>query len=220
MEVEDHFGITWQFDELQSVNTVGDFVRAIRSRITAASAFPCPTLVQFHRLRRLVRVITGRPQLRARPKELLLVSLSKEERRELWRKLSDVFGATPPALRRPRLMRRFLALLFFSSSFGTLAYVARTEPLLLPLGVLLNSLFIMAALYLTSFARSIPPVGWMTYGEVTRKLTGTVATYKNLNSKTDQEIFDEMKGIIHETTQIDPDSIYLDSHFIEDLKIS
>jgi acyl carrier protein len=219
MEVEDQFGIHFKLDELSHVRTVGDFVAVIRARISAAADTTCPCLTQFHRLRQLVRQTTGEPDLRIRPKSSLQATLTTEECRRLWQRLPDVFGYTPPDLAVPPKLRQFLVRLSLYSLTCSLAYTLKTDILLLPLALLLNAFLAITIYQISTSFRSVPPVGWETYGDVTRQLIRTVMAVKNLHLKTDEAILNQLQPIFHEILNVDPCEVVPNALLIEDLGV-
>ena len=219
MEVEDQFGIHFKLDELSHVRTVGDFVAVIRARISAAAETTCPCLTQFHRLRQLVRQTTGEPDLRIRPKSSLQATLTTEECRRLWQRLPDVFGYTPPDLAVPPKLHQFLVRLSLYSLTCSLAYTLKTDILLLPLALLLNAFLAITIYQISTSFRSVPPVGWETYGDVTRQLIRTVISVKNLHLKTEEAILNQLQPIFHEILNVDPCEVVPNALLIEDLGV-
>lgn len=67
--------------------------------------------------------------------------------------------------------------------------------------------------------RVTPPSGWETFGDVTIKIIGTTMATKQLNLRTIEDVFDELRPIIVETLGVDISEVVLTARFIEDLDV-
>lgn len=219
MEIEDQFGITFKLDELTNVRSVGDLISVIRSRLSAAAILTCPCLTQFHRLRRLVRETTGDSDLRIRPKTSIQATLTTEECRRLWHRLPEILGDTPPHLAVPPKLRQFLVRLILFSLTASLAHAMKTDVILLPLVLLLNVMLAITVYQMSTYFRFTPPVGWMTYGDITRQLVMTVGATKNLHLTTEEAVLDELKPIFSSILGVDPCEVVPSALLIEDLRV-
>lgn len=160
------------------------------------------------------------PRLRIRPTTSLQAVLSIEERRELWDRLPEILGYTPPNLTISRQLRRVFVRLVIFSMTSSLAYALRTDLHLLSFAVLFNICLVLALLKISDSSGSVPPTEWETYGDITRHLVRTVAASKNLDLNTDDRILDQLKIILSDYVLGDPNTIDSNSLLIEDLGIS
>lgn len=220
MEVEERFGISVTSEEIGKIRSVGDLISVIRSRISGAQSAICPCLTQFHRLRRFARETMDNPRLRIRPTTSLQAVLSIEERRQLWDRLPEILGYTPPSLTISRQLRRVFVRLVIFSMTSSLAYALRTDLHLLSFAVLFNIFLVLALLKISDSIGSVPPTEWETYGDITRQLVRTVAASKNLDLNTDDRILDQLKIVLSDYVLGDPNTIDSNSLLIEDLGIS
>ena len=173
MEIENRFGITIKYEETGSVRSVGDLVRLIQSRVDAARILTCPNLANFHVLRRLVRDVTGQSDQRIRPSQRIDDHLSLEQRQRLWKRLPEILGTFPHDLRAPRWVRRFLLFAWFCIFITAIGYSFAVDVLFIPIAVLVSAFIAILLFLFGSGFRSDAPRGWETFGDVTKRLTGT-----------------------------------------------
>ena len=220
MEVEETFGIRFRSEEFSSIQTVGDFVSLLRSRIVAADTVACPSLSQFLRLRSLVREVAGKPELRIRPSHRLESTLSSDEIRRLWQSMQEKLGIYPAPLRLPRYLRNTLLLIAVTILFGTVGYAIANDVVLLPQALLFSAFIAISLILFGGGFRSVPPVGWATFGEMTRQLSGTIVATRNLHLRTDDLILEKLRPIFSDILNIKPNEIVLSARLIEDLRVS
>ena len=217
MDVEDHFGITIRESEAGQVRTVGDLVSLIESRIIAAQKQHCSRLSAFLALRKAARALTGDETLRFRPRDAVTTILNARQRRELWMRLSDLLGAPPNPLRRPRLLGQFLAAI----SVGLLALALVPAIIvtweILPLTAVVAGVVIVFLYQVTARFRNVPPEGWKTFGEITTKLAGVTAATKMVHLRKNEEILDELRPLLVNVLGVDTTAIVPESRFVEDL---
>ena len=217
MSVEEHFGITIKNDEAAQIRSVGDFVNLIRSRIVAAETLSCPSRLKFYELRRLTAEVTGKPNLRIRPSQRIESTLSRDERRQLWKRLPEILGTDPRDLGPPTFLRRLLWLIAWSILIGSIGYALTVDVLFLPIAVLASSFIGILLILFGSCFRSAPPNGWETFGKVTRQLAGTVAVTKGDHRDSDEAILEQLRQIIADVLGVKPDKIVASALLIADL---
>ena len=220
MDVEKTFGIQFRSDEFGSIKTVGDFVSLIRSRIVAADTVACPSLSQFVRLRSLVREVVGKPELRIRPSHRLESTLSNDEIRRLWRSMNEKLGIYPDTLRLPSYLRNTGLLITFTILIGSVWYSMAIDSFLLPFALLFSAFITIFLILISKQFRSVPPKGWMTFGDVTRKLSGAVVASRNLHLKTDELILEKIRPIFSDILNVNPREIVASARLIEDLRVN
>jgi acyl carrier protein len=217
MDVEDHFGISIQDAEAERVRTVGDLVALVRARIFAAQREYCPSLPAFLTLRRTTRALLGDDSLRFRPRDTVASVLGPSQRRALWKRLSEMLGARPRPLRRPTLLRQSLvaisAVLILLAIFSALVIDIRTLPLTITIAIAAMTLLH----WLTVPFCSIPPDGWITFGQITTKIVGVAAATKLRHLRTDDEILDELRRLLVNVLGVDETEIIPSARFVEDL---
>ena len=217
MRVEDHFGIMIPNAEAVRVRTVGDLVSLIHGRITAAHEARCPTLAAFLKLRTTLREMKGDGTLRIRPRQRIVDVLNAPDRRGLWRRLAKLLGSTPSDLRRPRLLGRLL----FSSVVLLMAVGLITAIVIdvniLPLTMVM-AVFLSCCLgFVTRPFQTIPPVEWVTFGDVALKIASVTVATKNLHLRTSDEVLRELRPLMADQLGVEPDEIVADARFVEDL---
>ena len=217
MDVEDHFGISIQDSEAEHVRTVGDLVSLVHARITAAQREHCPTLRAFFSLRKVTRGVFGDDSLRIRPRDAVTNVLSPRQRAELWARLPDLLGTPPDSLRRPRRLRRVLA----GTSIGLLllalisAFAIDYE--MLPLIIFFAGCVIVFLYFATASIRSVPPDGWMTFGEIATRIAGVRVATKMVHLRTHDEILNELRPLLVNVLRVDETAIVPSARLIEDL---
>ena len=219
MEVEKTFGIQFRSEEFGLIQTVGDFVSLIRSRIVAADTVACPSLSWFLRLRSLVREVAGKPELRIRPSHRLRSHLSSHEIRRLWQSMQEKHRIYPASLRLPQHLRNILLLITFTTLFGTVGYAVANDVVLLTLALLFSTFIGIFLILFSARFRSVPPIGWVTFGDVTRQLSGTVVATRNLHLKTDELILEKIRPIFADILDVNPSKIVPSARLIEDLRV-
>ena len=219
MEVEETFGIKFRSGEFGSIQTVGDFVSLIHSRIVAADTVACPSLSWFLQLRSLVREVAGKPDLRIRPSQSLQSTLSSHEIRRLWQLMQERHGIYPDSLQLARYLRNTGVLIAFTVLIGSVWYSMAIDVFHLPLALLLSAFITIFLILISAQFRSVPPKAWTTYGDVTRHLSGTVVASRNLHLKTDELILENLRPIFSEILNVNPDEIVASARLIEDLRV-
>lgn len=219
MEVEDHFGITLQDSSAERILTVGDLVELIHGRLMAAQDSYCPTLSTFLKLRATVRAFTGDKILRIRPRDKIIETLTATQRCELWKRLEDLLGTFPRPLRRPPALRTALEISAAVFLITALVTAAAIDFRVFPLTLAVAALTIYSLHVFTVRFRVTPPSGWETFGDVTIKIIGTTMATKQLNLRTIEDVFDELRPIIVETLGVDISEVVLTARFIEDLDV-
>ena len=217
MEVEDHFGITIQESTAEGIRTVGDLVSLIHERLTNAQRTYCASLPAFLKLRATVRESSENDSLRIRPHDKIVEVLTPRQRRDLWKRLANLLGTTPRQLRRPPALRNTLAATTLALLFLAFWTAASIELQIMPLTLAVAGVAIYCLNVFTSQFRVTPPQDWVTFGEVTRKIVGTTTATKQLNLRTFDDVFAELRPIIVETLGVEKGEVVLSARFIEDL---
>jgi hypothetical protein len=216
MEVEDRFGITIRDAEAQRIRTVGDLTTLINSRMTAP-AMVCPSLTAFLQVRGVTREFLLQSTLRLRPSTSITSVVPISRRREFWRKLSEMFGSAPPALRRPAPLR----VLLLALSCGVMALGVGTASIdfaIVPLGVLV-AIGIILALYLaTSVCRVVPPASLTTFGDLSRRLAGLSRSSGPKFSA--DEIMAAVRSIVVDALGVAPEVVVMEARFVEDMDMA
>lgn len=219
MEVEDHFGITLAEADWVSLRTVGDMVALIEGRLQMARESPCLALPFFLKVRRTVREVTGDERLRIRPGDSVVQYLSARQRRLLWKRLPSVVHCQPHDLPYPLWAQRMLLALAAALLVTALLLGLWIDLLILPLTFAVAIAVSVALVWLTGPFRTDPPYGWMTFGEITLSLVGSVATTKQSDLRTTDEILAELRPVIAETLGVDQAKVVLSTRFVEDLGV-
>ena len=219
MEIENRFGITIKYEETGSVRSVGDLVRLIQSRVDAARILTCPNLANFHVLRRLVRDVTGQSDQRIRPSQRIDDHLSLEQRQRLWKRLPEILGTFPHDLRAPRWVRRFLLFAWFCIFITAIGYSFAVDVLFIPIAVLVSAFIAILLFLFGSGFRSDAPRGWETFGDVTKRLTGTQMATKNLHLATEGLILSELQKIFSDVIGVSPKLVVTSALLKEDLRM-
>jgi len=219
MDVEDHFGISISDSEAERICTVGDLLSLLRRRIAAAQQKHCPAMPAFLSLRRLIRATCHNESLRIRPRDSVTTVLNRQQRRELWTRLSDLLGAPPDPLRRPPLLRRLLV----GASLGMMP-VALGSAFVIdfriwPLTMLMAAFAVGCLHYATLPFRWIPPDGWSTLGDITNKIVGVSAATQMIHLQTEEEILDELRPLLINVLGVDAGLIVPSARFVEDLGV-
>jgi len=220
MDVEDHFGIHIRDEEGHSVRTVGDLVAVIQNHIRIAQAEPCLSLRAFFQLRVSVREAAHNDSLRIRPRDRVSHVLNVKERRALWAALPALLGSFPNGLRLSGASRLLAYLAFFISAYFIVKNLLVLGVEFLPLAMFALSLPILLLIAVASRFRTSPPAGWATFGELTQHIVASIAATKLLDLKSEAEILAELRPIIAEALGIAPQTIELQSRFVEDLGMS
>ena len=216
MDVEDRFGITIRDTEANGIRTVGDLVALIRTRIISAKSLACPTLPAFLTLRRAVREIVNDNTFRMRPRDRVDSLLPPHLCRELWRRLAHMLGTQPSSLRRPPTLRKVLA----ASSIGLLLSaiaVAAIDWQILPLTLFVAAVLIFLLYFATSPCCTVPPSGWVTMGDLTRRIVGTTAATTDLQLDDDEAVLRELQPIVASSLGVDATEVVPAARFVEDL---
>jgi len=217
MDVEDHFGISIQDSEAEQVQTVGDLVALVHARLAAAQREYCPTLPAFLSLRRATRVALADESARLRPRDAVTTILSPTQRRALWKQLPDLMGTSPRPLRRSTLMGRILVALSLAALLLAVISALAIDLRTLPLTIFAAVGAIASLHFVTVPFRSIPPDGWMTFGEITTKLVGVRVATKMIHLRNDDEILNELRPLLVNVLGVDACEIVPPARFIEDL---
>lgn len=217
MDIEDRFGISIQDSEAEHIRTVGDLVVLVRSRIAAAQREYCPTLPAFLTLRTATRVVLADDSARLRPRDSVASILRPTERRALWKRLSVLMGTPPRPLRRPALLRRSLVAVSIAVLLLALLSALAIDFRTLPLTIIVAVSVIVLLHYLTVPFRSIPPDGWMTFGEITTKIAGIRIATKLVHLRTDDEVLSELRSLLVNALGVDGTEIVPSARFVEDL---
>lgn len=104
MRVEECFGVSIPFWELDKVETAGDLFACLRQKIAASSSGACLTAKAFYRLRRSLMDLTGRPRDSIRPDTMVEELLPKATRRQQWDALEQDLGRKLPKLWLPNVV--------------------------------------------------------------------------------------------------------------------
>lgn len=216
MSIEEEFGITIPDSDAQAMRTVGDLVEICFVRINAAKKLQCVSLPCFLAIRRLAREVCGDDELKIRPSTFVQDCLDKTERRLFWKRLPEILQSHPKPLRRPALLRAFLV--FVVLAFPVIMISAIQWPLdkLLLIGITAFALPIILHLA-TKMFRTIPPYGYRTFGDVTKRMVGLqIATKPPVQTDYDS-VFAIVRTIIVERLGFEEEEITPDARFIEDL---
>jgi len=219
MDVEDHFGITIQNTEAERIRTVGDLVTLVQDRISAAHKGGCSTLSAFLKLRATLRAVTGDNTLAIRPHQHIAVVLTVRQRRELWRHLADLLGSAPRDLQRPQWLRRILRLSVVALLGIALVVAVAIDIGIGPVTFALAAICIFCLYVATVPFCTIPPEGWVTFGDVANRIVGVTMATKNLEFQTADNILCELRTLIVGVTGVDADEIVPDARFREDIGV-
>lgn len=217
MAVEDHFGIMIPNAEAARIRTVGDLVSLIQGRINAAHEARCPALPAFLKLRTTLREMKNNGTLRIRPRQRIVDVLNAPDRRELWRRLAELLGSMPSDLRRPRLLGRLLLASVVMLMVMALITAIMIDINILPLTVTLSVLLSFCLIFVTRPFQTIPPVEWVTFGDVALKIAGVTVATKNLHPRTSDEVLSELRPLITSQLGVNPDDVVIEARFVEDL---
>jgi len=216
MDVEEQFGITITDDEAVNIRTVGDLQRLVHSRFAASKDGVCYSLPAFLEVRRRTRETAGNSALRIKPSTPIVAILPGAGRRELWRRMEECCSMYPMTLRRPRWLRRLLALLAIAA-LGAGLYTARIDVAFLPLGIL-SAFFIVGISDLaTKRLQHVPPSECWTFGQLSQRLIGfNTAAMPELSV---EEVDERICKIIVDTLGVDADEVIPSARFVEDLQM-
>lgn len=217
MDVEDHFGISIQDSEAEQVRTVADLVALVHRRIAVAQDAYCPALTAFLSLRKVTRAACGNASLCVRPRDAVTAILNHRQRRELWHRLSELLGRPPRHLRRPRSLRRLLVGVSLGVIVLALGSALAVDLHIWPLTLLLAGVVIGCLNYATLPFRWVPPDGWSTFGDITRKIVGVTAATRLTHLRTEDEILNELRPLLASILGVDDAAIVPSARFVEDL---
>ena len=217
MDVEDHFGITIQNAEAEHVRTVADLVALIQGRISAAHEAYCPMLPAFLKLRTTVRDATGDKTFRIRPRQRIADRLSIPQRRQLWKRLSELLGSTPRGLRRPQLLRQILGTSVVALLGIALITAVAIDVRILPVTLAVAAFCIFLLHIVTVQFRTVPPAEWVTFGDITANLVGVTFATKQLQLRTADDILCELRPLIVDVLGVDGEKVVPDARFVEEL---
>ena len=217
MDVEDHFGITIQNAEAEHVRTVADLVALIQGRISAAHEAYCPMLPAFLKLRTTVRDATGDKTFRIRPRQRIADRLSIPQRRQLWKRLSELLGSTPRGLRRPQFLRQILGTSDVALLGIALITAVAIDVRILPVTLAVAAFCIFLLHIVTVQFRTVPPAEWVTFGDITAKLVGVTFATKQLQLRTADDILCELRPLIVDVLGVDGEKVVPDARFVEEL---
>ena len=213
MDVEDHFGITIQNAEAEHVRTVADLVALIQGRISAAHEAYCPMLPAFLKLRTTVRDATGDKTFRIRPRQRIADRLSIPQRRQLWKRLSELLGSAPRGLRRPQLLRQILGTSVVALLGTALITAVAIDVRILPV-TLAVAAFCIFLLHIVTV-----PFRTVAFGDITAKLVGVTSATKQLQLRTADDILCELRPLIVDVLGVDGEEVVPDARFVEDLGV-
>lgn len=219
MDVEDHFGITIQNAESEHVRTVGDLVALIHDRVSIAHETYCPTLPAFLKLRTAVRNATADSTFRIRPRQRIAEQLTVQQRRELWKHLSELLGAPPRDLRRPKILRRILGTSIVALLGAALLAAIAIDMRIFPVTVALAAFCIFVLHIVTAPLRIVPPDEWVTFGDVAAKIVGVSSATKKLHLRTTDDILAELRPLIVDVLGVDGEEVVSGARFVEDLGV-
>lgn len=216
--VEDHFGIIIRDAETERIRTVGDLVALIRSRICAAKDEKCPTRRAFLTLRRVVRETIDDETFRMQPQDAVAL-LAPRLRRRLWRRLPELLGTAPRDLRRPPFLRKTLTGISIALLVSAVA-LAAVDWRILPLTLFLAALLIFLLLVVTGPCCTVPPAGWVTMGDVARRIAGTIAAPDKSRPIDEEALLKELRPIIVQTLGVRESKVVMEARLVEDLGLS
>jgi len=216
MDVEDHFGISIQLEEAEKVVTVGDLVALIQQRIAGAQRHPCATLAAFYAVRRIVRQVVADEAFRIRPSDKLIDKLTPEQIRELWRALPDKLNLFPDYLWLPQPSRLFVQIFAWGLPLLFLLLSVAVSPVYLIWGILIVTLVFIALTIWVSSWRCVPPPGWSTMAELTKKCAGFTIATKKVQLETPEQILQELSPIIVRNLGVKASDVTLQASFIND----
>lgn len=219
MDVEDHFGITIQVTEAESVRTVNDLVELIKKRISAAQEAYCPTLPAFLKLRNVLRESIGDSTFRIRPSQLIAKQLTATQRRVFWKQLSKLLGTPPRDLRRPQFLRRILGTILISLLAVALMSAVAIDMKILPLTLAIAGVCLLILHIATLPFQTFPPDNGMTFADVTAKLVGVTSATKQLQLRTADSILAELRPLIVDALGVEADEVVPSARFVEDLGV-
>ncbi|MAI35725.1 MAG: acyl carrier protein [Rhodopirellula sp.] len=217
MDVEQHFGISIQGSEAAQVRTVGDLVSLVHTRISFSRNQYCPHLAAFLTIRKATRAVCGDETLRIRPGDAVANILNARQRRELWTRLSDLLGTPPNSLRRPRLLRRLLAMMSSGLLLLALSSAIVIKWEILPLTIVLAGCVIASLYYSTTRFCCVPPDGWATFDAITNKLVSVSGATKMVHLRTDEDILNELRPLLGNVLGVHANAIVPSARFVEDL---
>lgn len=218
MEVEDEFGITISDAEMIELRTVGDLVDLCLNRITAAQQKDCVLLPSHRSLQTLVRDVLGDPEFKMHSKDKLEQHLNVKQLRALWARLPKLLKTSPQQLRRPLWMRRTLISLVLCLPIALLFALPRQLEFLV-LAWFATVGFGICLHLATDGMRSVPPDGYATFGEITKRIVGAkVATTPPLNSDY-ESVFASVKQMVVSQLGVEEDEVHREARFVEDLGV-
>ncbi len=219
MDVEDHFGITFQDAEAEQIRTVADIVSIIASRIQNARDARCPTLASFMRIRTCVRKLTGNNELKIRTQTRVVDVLNSAQRKIFWKSLGDILGSPAPPLRRPPRLRTILLYSVLLAFILAVVIAIYADLATLPFNIAIAITFTLFLHRATAPYRTHPPDAISTFGSISSKVSGLTVATKRLELRTDAEILAELKPIISDVVNVPTHQIQPCSRFVEDLGV-
>src|SRR5262249_1515697 len=87
----------------------------------------------------------------------------------------------------------------------------------LPLPLFVGVIAMILLEVITARFRSVPPEGWATFGDLTRRCAGGEVATRNTHLKTDEAILEEMRPILVNALGIDASEVVPSARFVEDL---
>lgn len=216
MDVEEHFGISIKDTEATCTCTVGELVSLIRTRILAGSSAACPTLWAFLTLRRAIREATNEVTFRTLPSDQVALVLSPQYRLKLWRKLEELLGSQPPALRRSAKLKLVLAFCAFALLILSTAILC-VDWRLLPFTLMISVALIVTLYSATTRLCTTPPIGWTDMGSIARRIAGTRTSLSRFTVADDDAILRELRPIVANCLGVDESQVVPAARLVEDL---
>lgn len=218
LAVEDHFGVFMLDDEAEIMQSVGDLVAFIHSRIQAGDS-PCLSATAFRKIRQLIGKYINRP-IRIRPSDRIEDALDKAEIRVLWKRL--VLHGVPSL----KFLHRRTTIAFYAAAFAlsTIAICfmiyALSKYAWAAFGVIMGVILIPVILLTVKdrLQTELPPE-IQTFADLVEYLIPMVAATRHLDLETPEEILDELKPIISEQLAVKESQVTMEARFIEDLGV-
>lgn len=218
IEVEERFDVTISDEEAGAIRTVGDLLELVDQRVKRRQSTTCLSLGWFLKLRSTTRDAASDPALRIRTGDKLIEVLTGRQRSDLWDRLSKQFDTSLPFLRRPKVFGvtfGMLALAWLIVGFVGVAngsYSALLSYLACGGGLLVVFLA-------TEPLRTYPPLGYETFGEITRRLVGLEALTVGFPAGDRSLLLEELASIVSEQLGVERDEVVPEARFVEDLNI-
>lgn len=216
LEVEEHFGVNISDDEACEIRTVGDLLALVESRVPRRDAAGCLSLPWFLKVRRLAREAARQPSLRVHPATTVCEALRPRQRRLLWRDLKELSGESLHELQRPAFVVVAIGLAAFATIPLLVASASEGMPQL-AWAALTCGLGAWGLAVVTRPLKTLPPTGYKTFGQITRRLVGLEALAIGYPANARELIFNDLAVIVSDQLGVDLERVTSDARFVQDL---